>query len=251
MQIMGRLRQPGTCTLFTTSRDLAFIVENNRNSFAIEMASLILAHRSAGTLASAIFDVIDGNTESHNVVPRATHSEFRFDMFQRLCQSLVAQVAVMHEESSCLYCYILGNKGYAHANVDCPWSKKTCNKCFTPGHNRTHCRTEACIVPQGFCVMCLMPVHSVYGIHSSRYGKECSGELRDCMKPLVTLLYHSSGSHVILHAVSQFLWSPKCPKPPTFTQYWAWLWHESGDHVFGILKLLHALVQCVTNRNRG
>ena len=43
MQIMGRLRQPGTCTLFTTSSDLAYIVENNRNSFAIEMASLVLA----------------------------------------------------------------------------------------------------------------------------------------------------------------------------------------------------------------
>ena len=98
MQIMGRLRQPGTCTLFTTSSDLAYIVENNRNSFAIEMASLVLAHRSAGTLASAIFDVIDGNTESTNVVTRAIHSEFRFDVFQRFCQSLVAEVAVMHDE---------------------------------------------------------------------------------------------------------------------------------------------------------
>ncbi len=44
---MGRLRQPGTCTLFSTVADLGRIVQNNENTFAVEVASLIMANRYA------------------------------------------------------------------------------------------------------------------------------------------------------------------------------------------------------------
>lgn len=172
--------------------------------------------------------------------------EFRFDMFQQFCQSLVSQLSVMQNGASCLYCDIMGNKKTAdHSSVDCPWTKKTCNKCYTPGHNRSNCAFKACVVPKGFCVMCLLPVHAVYGMHSGRYGMECSSELRDCIKPLITLLYYRADSNMTLHKTAQILWHPQHPKPSSFQEYWQWLWQEGGDHVYGILKFIHALIQSV------
>jgi hypothetical protein len=251
---MGRLRQAGTCIIFTTGDDLRAIILKRFSAHACEMAELVLENRTAGSLQDAIYKVMDAPIEAKEGegAGEDAPATFRYDVFQHFCVQLQRQVAELQDGGSCSFCKIMDRpEATQHVNRDCPACKRICGGCFELGHNRQSCKSNHRRIAGGFCVMCLMPVQSVYGIHSSRYGKECSGELRDCMKPLVTLLYHSSGSHVILHAVSQFLWSPKCPKPPTFTQYWAWLWHESGDHVFGILKLLHALVQCVTNRNRG
>ena len=102
---------------------------------------------------------------------------------------------------------------------------------------------DACRIPAGFCVMCLLPVDSVYGIHSGRYGRECANELRDCLKPIVSLLYHSQTLRVMVNA-ARMMWSPTNPKPLTFMEYWNWLWLESDDHIYGILKVLHAVLNC-------
>lgn len=243
-QMLGRLRQPGTCIVFTTVDGLEAIIQGNGNEFAVEIARLILSRRGPGELQGSITDIMDGTILSGITVARTSSSQFRYDVFRQFCQSLVSLVSQMHVEGSCLFCSIMGNKASRHDNTNCPWSKKTCNKCFTPGHNRSHCHSQACKIPAGFCVMCLMPVHAVYGIHSGRYGTECSGELRDCMKPIVTLLFYSSDYFLPLNKASNIIWSSATPKPDTFEEYWRWLWNEDDGHIYGILQVLNAVVKC-------
>jgi hypothetical protein len=248
-QMLGRLRQPGTCIVFTTVDGLETIIKSNKNEFAVEIARLILCKRGPRELQDSITDIMDGvngSTPSGITVARTGSPTFRFDVFRQFCHSLVSKISQMNVEASCLFCSIMGNKATGHVNSNCPWSKNTCNKCFTPGHNRSHCHAEACKIPAGFCVMCLMPVHAVYGIHSCRYGRECSGELRDCMKPLVTLLFYSSEYLLPLKEASSILWSSTRPKPETFEEYWCWLWKEDNDRVYGILQVLNVVIRCAS-----
>lgn len=88
--------------------------------------------------------------------------------------------------------------------------------------------------------MCLMPVDPVYGVHSGRYGIECTNDMRDCLKPLLTLLF-SSRLYPILNQAADRLWSEQ-GRHAFFSEFWAWLWVHNGDHVYGILKVLGAIL---------
>ena len=87
-----------------------------------------------------------------------------------------------------------------------------------------------------------MPVDPIYGVHTGRYGAECNNEMRDCLKPLIRLLFRSR-LHPILNQVADRLWGVQ-GRHAFFAQYWAWLWVHSGDHVPGVLKVLEALLDC-------
>jgi hypothetical protein len=100
------------------------------------------------------------------------------------------------------------------------------------------------MVPSGFCVMCLMPVHEVYEMHTGRYGRECTNDLKDCIKPLLITLYYSR-RHVPIEKVAALLWPSG--RPDSFMEFWAFLWSHDGDQVYGILKVLAAFMKvCVT-----
>lgn len=248
-QIFGRLRIPGTCTVFTTIGQLQYIANHNSSKSAKEMAQVIIDSRSTNSLALNCFNICDGIDRMRigeaGSMPGSIDVAFQIDALKRFCQSLRLQVSELHVEGGCTFCNIIGNQdARSHSNSDCPWSKKTCNKCFQTGHNRAHCQNEACKIPHGFCVMCLMPVNAVYDLHSGRYGRDCKGELRDCLKPIVTLLFYSNSIPIIRKA-SEMLWSPSNPRPQTFNEYWEWLWVETDDHLYGILQVLNAVVQAV------
>jgi len=250
-QIMGRLRKAGTCTIFTTTKRLQYITGNFKES-AKEMAGLILSSRATNSLAAACFDVCDGvDAAASSVAVSVGTVAFNLPEFRRFCQSLLVRVDEFQAAGACTFCSIIGNRLVSsHINSDCPWNKNICNKCFQPGHNRSHCRNKACIVPDGFCVMCLMPVHEVYSTHSGRYGTECTSPLRDCFKPIVCLLYHNASLKVTFDA-AKILWPPSNPKPATFKAYWDWLWHDSGDRIYGILKTLDAVMQSASAGSSG
>jgi hypothetical protein len=234
-------------------RELNYILATSLSESAREMAEVIIASRVNNSLALDCFNICDGLDEKSivetRIVPGSTGFVFGIDALKKFCHSLKVQVSEMHVEGVCTFCNIIGNQdAHSHTNSDCPWSKKTCNKCFQTGHNRKHCQNAALKIPQGFCVMCLMPVHTVYEIHSGRYGMDCTSELRDCFKPIVTLLFYSQ-SLQIMQVASKMLWSPSNPKPSTFTEYWQWLWLETEDHIYGILKVLNAIVMSVTGQS--
>ena len=254
-QIYGRLRMPGTCTIFTTITQLNFIVRNSGSDSAREMAQVIIDSRTKRSLALDCCNVCDGLDKisigeacigaKPTLGAGSTGFVFQIEELRRFCHSLQLQVCELHVDGACTFCNIVGNQDpYSHTNSLCPWIKKTCNKCFQTGHNRNHCENEARKLPHGFCVMCLMPVNSVYGLHSGRYGMECTSELRDCLKPIVTLLFYSQNLQIMLDAANM-LWTPSNPKPQTFSEYWNWLWLETEDHIYGILKVLNAVVRAV------
>ena len=242
-QIIGRLRRPGTCVLFTTVAQLNSIICSDKDVRAKEMAQVIITSRASASLAADCFKLCDGIGQT-SAVSDTTDSVFQYDVFKQYCQSLCVQITEIAQDGCCTFCLIIGNREpHSHITANCPWNKKTCSKCFQTGHNRSHCMNDACRIPAGFCVMCLLPVDSVYGIHSGRYGRECANELRDCLKPIVSLLYHSQTLRVMVNA-ARMMWSPTNPKPLTFMEYWNWLWLESDDHIYGILKVLHAVLHC-------
>jgi hypothetical protein len=141
MQAMGRLRQPGTCTVFTSIGALSAI-SNENNVHASEMARVILQHRSAPALKSALSELLD---DSHQADAKWLNSagadvgshfaSFRFDVFARYCQGLHMQIAEFTKADACTYCSIIGNANN-HTNFDCRAAKGLCNKCYYPGHNR-------------------------------------------------------------------------------------------------------------------
>ena len=251
-QATGRLRQAGPCTIFTTKGDLEAIMHNPHNACACEMAQIILNNREAASLQDAIYEVMDTAAAGAPIdmgKPEPSMAQFRFDIFQQFCFGLQRAVSELQKDGTCSFCRILGNSAQGHVNKDCPACKLLCNRCFRPGHNRQGCSMEACKIPSGFCVMCLMPVDAVYGVHSGRYGKECHNEMRDCLKPLVTLLFWSK-QHAVINEVAHMLWSETLSsKPATFHEYWEWLWSDSNDRVYGILKVLNAVIQCMYRRS--
>ena len=95
--------------------------------------------------------------------------------------------------------------------------------------------------------MCLMPVHDVYGVHPGRFGMECQNDMKDCLKPLLITLFYSRRNENIEKAAA-ILWpdhSVNGGRPATFKEFWDWLWIDNGDHVYGILKVLAALIKGV------
>jgi hypothetical protein len=256
---MGRLRQPGTCTVFTSVNSLMTILNRN-NPHATEMANVILEHRTSPALKSALSQLLDKSIQSGSKSFNAAGAEigshfasFRFDVFARYCQSLHLQIAEFTKADTCTYCSILCNANN-HTKSDCRAAKGLCNKCYYPGHNRcklghklnpglhssnlvfrNYCKAEACLVPSGFCVMCLMPVHEVYELHTGRYGMQCTNDLKDCIKPLLITLYYSR-RHVSIEKVAALLW-PR-GRPDSFMAFWTFLWSHDGDQVYGILKVL-------------
>ena len=93
--------------------------------------------------------------------------------------------------------------------------------------------------------MCLMPVSEVFESHSGRYGMECKNALKDCIKPLLITLYYSR-CHISIETTAALLWLHG-RRPATFMEYWTWMWSHDGDHVYGILTVLAAIMQSVSN----
>jgi hypothetical protein len=275
---MGRLRQPGTCTVFTSVSALSAI-EKGDNAHASEMASVLLRNRTSRLLKSALSELLDHNSTPEAASPTTAPAvpavpvrapacpSFRFDVFVRYCQSLHMRIAEFARTDACSYCAIVG-KVTDHANSNCPVAKGLCNKCYYPGHNRyqftctmrfcdsevydqscrlsrNYCNGEAWKVPAGFCIMCLMPVHEVYELHSGRYGMECKNELKDCIKPLLITLYYSR-CHILIEQLAAMLWPSG--RPVSFRAYWTFLWSHDGDHVYGILKVLAAFMNVICAR---
>lgn len=243
--MMGRLRRPGTCTLITTIARLRQIIHSTYPDPAKEMAELIISSRATDSLAAACFNLCDGVDAAGSVAVSICDSgvAFNFQEFKQFCQSLNVWITELSTDGTCTFCSIVGNQDpHSHNSSCCPWSKNICNKCFQPGHNRTYCTKEACKIAVGFCVMCLLPVDGVYELHSGRYGQDCKHEMCDCLKPIVSLIYHNTSLKIVVDA-ARILWPPSRPRPSTFGQYWDWLWLDSGDHIYGILRVLDAVRQ--------
>lgn len=134
MQAMGRLRQPGTCTVFTTANALIAITKGD-NAHASQMASLLLENRSSAALKSALSELLDESITRDRAVIVHKLPQFRFDVFVRHCQGLHMKIAEFAHERVCTYCSIVG-KDSDHTNSTCSAAKGLCNKCYTPGHNR-------------------------------------------------------------------------------------------------------------------
>jgi hypothetical protein len=212
------------------------------------MAEIVLDNRTAGSLQEAIYNVMDAPMEAREGEGTGDDAPatFRYDVFQHFCVQLQRQVAELHDDSSCSFCKIMDSlEATRHVNKDCPSCKQICNGCYELGHNRQSCKNNHRRLPRGFCVMCLMPVDSVYGVHTGRYGLECTNGMKDCLKPVVALLFWAPRNAVVIK-VSQLIWPEgSYSKPATFGEYWDWLWTDSKDHVYGILKVLNAVIQCV------
>jgi len=143
VQAMGRLRQPGTCTIFTTNAGLQKIICNEKqNAYARETAQLLNKNRSPGALKRALSDVLDKPqnpdlvSDAEAAIPNF-ESSFRFDVFQRFCHGLQSQIAEIAPPGNCSFCIIMGRPGANnHVNYNCPAAKGLCNRCFNPGHCR-------------------------------------------------------------------------------------------------------------------
>jgi hypothetical protein len=144
VQAMGRLRQPGTCTVFTSTRGLEFIVSRQGNAYAHEMATVLMENRDPAALKVALSELLDKpvpsgakdalNPSDANLKGR---SPFRFEVFVMLSQKLQVRVSELAVAGTCTYCTIVGRPGAeSHTNEDCQAAKGLCNKCYSPGHNR-------------------------------------------------------------------------------------------------------------------
>jgi hypothetical protein len=156
MQAMGRLRQPGTCTVFTSVNALSAILNGN-NPHASEMANVILEHRTSSALKFALSQLLDNSIQQDSKPINAAGAKigphfasFRFDVFVRYCQSLHLQIAEFTKTDTCTYCSILCNPNN-HTKSDCRAAKGLCNKCYYPGHNRCKLRHEA-----GVCIRIML-----------------------------------------------------------------------------------------------
>ena len=131
---MGRLRQPGTCTIFTTLVDLQSL-SNGTNSYAREMADLLAQHRSPAAFKDAISDVLDNEGTTPHTGSTVGQAPFRFDIFQTFCHGLQVQVAELAQGGTCTFCVLLGRKDpKPHLNKDCPIAMSGCNRCYQTGH---------------------------------------------------------------------------------------------------------------------
>ena len=70
----------------------------------------------------------------------------------------------------------------------------------------------------------------------------CSNDMKDCMKPLLLSLFY--GRQKVMKNAASMIWTGNS-RPTTFSQFWAWLWAHNGDHIYGVLVALDALLKCV------
>lgn len=151
VQAMGRLRQPGICTIFTTIASLLNIVGGSYPEYSMqakETAQLLIDNRNPADLKAALSKLLDtSETASHVGVhagsdavvgmPTPQFSSVCFNDFQYFCQSIQMHIAELATQKQCMYCLILNYADAGqHKNQDCPKTKGMCNRCFTPGHNR-------------------------------------------------------------------------------------------------------------------
>jgi hypothetical protein len=140
VQAMGRLRQPGICSIFTSLAGLRNIVWSRSNVFSQktkEAAQLLIDNQSGQTLKSALAKLLDTPISCGAVVPNTQFSPVRFKEWQYHCQSLQLQIAQLAVGNHCMYCLVMKKEGAdKHGNRECPETKGMCNKCYTPGHNR-------------------------------------------------------------------------------------------------------------------
>jgi len=136
---MGRLRQPGTCTIFTTYSDLQTL-SNGDNRYAREMAQLLLNHRHPERFKDAMSSILDTDAclpLASQIPGTEEQPHFRFEVFQTYCHGLQAHVAELSQAGSCTFCVLLGKQDLKnHKNKDCPIAKSSCNKCYQQGHVR-------------------------------------------------------------------------------------------------------------------
>jgi hypothetical protein len=136
IQAMGRLRQPGSCTVVTTVSALQKL-SHGENLHAAELAKVLLDERCdperCMTRLCSILDV-----PCNPITSRPQRAAFRFELFLYHCQRLQSQLAeIIGSQPGCSICFILGRiDAGGHTKKDCPIAKALCNKCYKMGHNR-------------------------------------------------------------------------------------------------------------------
>ena len=136
IQAMGRLRQPGSCTVVTTVSALQKL-SHGENLHAAELAKVLLDERCdpdrCMTRLCSILDV-----PCNPFTSRPQRAAFRFELFLYHCQRLQSRLAeIIGSQPGCSICFILGRiDAGGHTKKDCPIAKALCNKCYKMGHNR-------------------------------------------------------------------------------------------------------------------
>jgi hypothetical protein len=135
VQAMGRLRQPGICSIFTSLAGLRSIIWSKSDVFgpkAKEAARLLIDHQSGQSLKTALAKLLDTPLSCGVTVPGSQFAPVRFKEWQFHCQSLQLQIAQVAAANHCMYCLVMKKEtADKHSNRDCPETKNMCNRCYT------------------------------------------------------------------------------------------------------------------------